>query len=100
MERYPREIVENADAASRKRMIRRITEMAQLKDVCDGVVFMSEDQMDALYDMCSIDEVNRYIRKVADAEISGKHYTTKNHFQAVIEMIEKDRSLNTKRSFQ
>lgn len=90
---YPPETVHEADAVQRKKMFRHIKERMQLKDVCDGVVFMSDNQMDVLYDMCSIDEVNRYIRKVADVELSGKHYKAKNHFQAVLEMIEEDRRI-------
>jgi predicted phage replisome organizer len=93
LEYYPPETVAGADAAKRKQMMRLINERMQLKDVCDGVVFMSDIQMDALYDICSMDEITRYIRIVADAELSGKHYKAKTHFQAVLEMIEEDRKI-------
>ena len=56
-----------------------------------GVVMLSEDQMDDLLDKLSIEEFNKYVGIVAECELSGQRYKKKTHYQAILEMAEKDR---------
>ena len=56
-----------------------------------GVVFLSEEQMHDLLDRLSADEFDRYVGIVRDQEQKGNHYTSKSHYQAILEMAEKDR---------
>ena len=56
-----------------------------------GVVLLSEDQFNDLCERLSWDELNKYIGIVRDAEKNGKHYKRKSHYQAILDMVEKDR---------
>lgn len=56
-----------------------------------GVVMLSEEQMDSLLDELTIDEFNKYVSVVAEAELNGKHYKKKTHYQAILDMVAKDR---------
>ena len=56
-----------------------------------GVVFMSEEQENDLLDKLSIDEFDYYVDVVANCELSGKSFKKKSHYQAILDMVEKDR---------
>lgn len=56
-----------------------------------GVVMLSDEQMESLLDELSLDEFNKYVAVVADMELSGKHYKRKTHYQAILDMVAKDR---------
>ena len=56
-----------------------------------GVVMLSDEQIDDLLDKLSIDEFNKYVAIVADCELNGKPYTKKTHYQAILDMANKDR---------
>ena len=58
-----------------------------------GVVFLSEDQRDDLLDKLSLDEFNKYIGIVADCELKGKKFKKKSHYQAILDMVKKDRAV-------
>ena len=58
-----------------------------------GVVMLSEEQMDDLLEKLSLDEFDKYVSIVADCELSGKRYTTKSHYKAILDMAAKDRKL-------
>ena len=56
-----------------------------------GVVMLSDEQFDDLLDKLSLEEFNKYVSIVADCELSGQHYTKKTHYQAILDMVKKDR---------
>lgn len=56
-----------------------------------GVVMLSEEQMDSLLNELSVEEFDKYVGIVADMELSGKHYKKKTHYQAILDMVAKDR---------
>lgn len=56
-----------------------------------GVVLLSDEQLDDLLDKLSLEEFNKYISIVADNELRGHHYKKKTHYQAILDMVEKDR---------
>lgn len=56
-----------------------------------GVVLLSEEQRNDLLDKLSIDEFNKYVEIVADCELKGKKYKNKSHYQAILDMVAKDR---------
>lgn len=56
-----------------------------------GVVMLSDEQMDDLLEKLSIEEFNKYVGIVADCELKGKPYTKKTHYQAILDMVAKDR---------
>ena len=58
-----------------------------------GVVLLSQEQMDDLLDKLSLEEFDYYVGVVADCILSGKKYTRKTHYQAILEMAEKDRKI-------
>lgn len=58
-----------------------------------GVVLLSDEQIDYLLDVLSIEEFDKYVGIVADCELNGKPYTKKTHFQAILDMAKKDRRL-------
>ena len=56
-----------------------------------GVVMLSDEQMSDLLDKLSIEEFNKYVEAVAECELNGKHYKKKTHYQAILDMANKDR---------
>ena len=58
-----------------------------------GVVMLSDEQIDDLLDKLSIDEFNKYVAIVADCELNGKPYRKKTHYQAILDMVAKDRRI-------
>jgi predicted phage replisome organizer len=56
-----------------------------------GVVMLSDEQMDDLLDKLTIDEFNKYVGIVAECELNGKPYKKKTHYQAILDMVAKDR---------
>lgn len=58
-----------------------------------GVVFLSEEQRDDLLDKLSLDEFNKYVGIVADCELKGKKFKKKSHYQAILDMVKKDRAV-------
>jgi hypothetical protein len=54
---------------------------------------LSDEQFDDLMDKLSWDEINKYIAIVRDAELSGKHYKKKTHYQAILDMALEDRKV-------
>jgi predicted phage replisome organizer len=61
-----------------------------------GVVMLSEEQFNDLLEKLSFDEFNKYVEIVADCEEHGQHYKKKTHYQAILDMVEKDRRVNKK----
>ena len=58
-----------------------------------GVVLLSEEQKDDLLDKLSIDEFNKYVGIVAECELKGKKFKKKSHYQAILDMVNKDRAV-------
>ena len=58
-----------------------------------GVVFLSEEQESRLLDILSFDEFNKYVGIVAECELSGKKFKKKTHYQAILDMVAKDRGV-------
>ena len=56
-----------------------------------GVVLLSQEQMDDLLDILSIEEFDRYVSVVADCELNGKPFKRKTHYQAIKDMAMADR---------
>ncbi len=67
-------------------------------DLGKGVVLLSEDQFADLCDKLSFDELNKYISIIADCELNGKKFKKKSHYQAILDMVKKDRRLKATRS--
>ena len=58
-----------------------------------GKVFMSDEQFNDLLDKLTIDEIDKYFEIVAECEKNGKRYKNKSHYQAILDMCEKDRRI-------
>ena len=56
-----------------------------------NVVFLSDEQMNDLLDKLSWEEFDYYVGVVADNELRGHHYKKKTHYQAILDMANKDR---------
>jgi predicted phage replisome organizer len=56
-----------------------------------GVVFLSDEQMSDLLDKLSVEEFDYYVGVVADNELKGHHYKKKTHYQAILDMANRDR---------
>ena len=59
-----------------------------------GVVFLSEEQESHLLNILSLDEFNKYVGIVAECELNGKKYKKKTHYQAILDMVAKDRGVS------
>lgn len=58
-----------------------------------GVVLLSDEQFDDLCDRLSYEELNKYISIVAECEKSGQCFKKKTHYQAILDMVAKDRKV-------
>ena len=58
-----------------------------------GVVMLSDEQFSDLCEKLSFEELNKYIAIVRDCEKSGQHYKKKTHYQAILDMANKDRRI-------
>lgn len=58
-----------------------------------GVVFLSDEQYDDLFEKLSFEEFQYYIGVVRDQELQGKHYKKKTHYRAILDMAMKDRKI-------
>jgi predicted phage replisome organizer len=58
-----------------------------------GVVLLSDEQFDDLCDRLSYAELNKYIGIVAECEKSGQCFKRKTHYQAILDMVAKDRKV-------
>lgn len=56
-----------------------------------GVVLISSEQFDDLCDKLSFDELTYYFGIIKDCELKGKKFTKKTHYQAILDMVAKDR---------
>ena len=56
-----------------------------------GVVLISDEQFNDLLDKLSLEEFDKYVQIVADNELRGHHYKKKTHYQAILDMANKDR---------
>jgi predicted phage replisome organizer len=59
-----------------------------------GIIFMSDEQFNYLCENYSLDEIDKYFGIIVDCERRGKRYTKKSHFQAVLDMAQRDRKVN------
>jgi hypothetical protein len=59
-----------------------------------GYVLLSDDQIDDLCEKLSAAEFEKYVSIIAETEFKGKHYTKKTHYQAILDMVAKDRRSN------
>ncbi len=55
------------------------------------VILMSGEQFDDLCRRLSLDEIDKYFGIVAECEMNGRRYKRKSHYQAILDMAEKDR---------
>lgn len=58
-----------------------------------GVVLMSPEQFGDLCDRLSWDELQHYFGIIVDCEQKGKRFTKKTHYQAILDMVAKDRKV-------
>lgn len=58
-----------------------------------GIVFMSDEQFSSLCDMLSVDEIDKYFSIIVECEKSGKRFKKKSHYQAILDMVTKDRKV-------
>lgn len=56
-----------------------------------NVVLLSDEQFDDLCQKLSTEEMEKYFGIVADCELSGHRYRNKSHYQAILDMVAKDR---------
>ena len=58
-----------------------------------GVLLLSPAQLDDLVERLSLEELERYAGVVVECEKSGKRFTKRTHYDAILEMAEKDRRI-------
>ena len=58
-----------------------------------NVVFLSDEQMGDLLDKMTIEEFDYYVGVVAECELKGQHFKKKTHYQAILDMVAKDRKV-------
>jgi predicted phage replisome organizer len=61
-----------------------------------GVVLMSDEQFGDLCDKLTYDEINKYMGIIVECEKNGKRFKKKSHYQAILDMVAKDRKLGAK----
>ena len=56
-----------------------------------SAVVMNDEQFDDLCERLSLEEIEKYFEIVGECERTGKRYRKKTHYQAILEMVAKDR---------
>ena len=56
-----------------------------------NILLISDEQFDTLLDILSMDELDKYIGIIVECEKNGKRFKKKSHYQAILDMVEKDR---------
>ena len=56
-----------------------------------NVVLLSDEQFNDLLDKLSLEEFDKYVEIVAENELKGHHYRKRTHYQAILDMVKKDR---------
>ena len=59
----------------------------------EGIVMMSDEQFGDLCEKLSVDELHKYIGIIKECELKGKKYKNKTHYQAILDMVKKDRGV-------
>lgn len=59
----------------------------------DGVVILSEAQINDLLDRLTIEEFDHYVSVIEDCHRKGKPFKKKTHYQAILDMAVKDRKV-------
>ena len=62
------------------------------------VVLLSDEQFEDLCDKLSLDELDKYIGIVRDCELKGKSFKKKSHYQAILDMVAKDRRIANRKT--
>ena len=83
--------VEFATESERAEMLKYAKESQKRRKLGKGVVMLSDDQIASLLEELTSEEFDKYFDIVEDMELSGKHYTKKTHYQAILDMAAKDR---------
>lgn len=65
---------------------------------CEGLnrikgALLSEKQIEALLEVMTLDEFDHYVDVITSCEQRGHKYKTKSHYQAIIDMVKRDRKL-------
>ena len=66
-----------------------------LSGLGEGVVLISEAQLNDLVERLGDQELEYYIQIVAKNEKNGHHYTRRTHYQAILDMARKDHRLQS-----
>ena len=56
-----------------------------------GVVLLSDDELEDLQEKLSQAEFDKYVGIVAEKELKGHHYKKKTHYRAILDMAMMDR---------
>ena len=62
----------------------------------DKLVMLSEEQVGDLLEKMSLEEFDRYFDIVESEERKGHHYKKKTHYEAILDMVAKDRKVGKK----
>lgn len=81
---------EREEEMSRRRRI--------LGSVEKGLVMLSDAQMEDLLDRLTLEEFDKYFDIVAECERKGKSFKKKTHYQAILDMAEKDRAVHRRKN--
>ena len=101
MERYIQKKVEESEleGADAEKYKEEVKEGLKLKymggTLGQNILLISDEQFDDLCDRMSIDELHKYIDIVVECEKSGKRFKKKSHYQAILDMVNKDRKVKT-----
>ena len=57
------------------------------------ILLVSDEQFEDLCERLSYEELNKYIDIVVECEKNGKKFKKKSHYQAILDMVEKDRKI-------
>lgn len=82
---------EEARLEARRGLEAHLREQLKRKYIGKSRVVMSGEQIDSLAELLSLEELEHYLDVIDTCERSGKRYRGKTHYQAILEMAEKDR---------
>lgn len=76
---------------ARRELEAHLREQLKRKYIGKSRVIMSGEQFDSLVELLSLEELDHYLEVIDMCERNGKSYRGKTHYQAILNMAEKDR---------
>lgn len=83
------DVVGNSNDIASNNVENNVEKLDVIGGIGQGVVFLTENQIQSILDLVGIDGFEYYVGKIADCVIN-KHYNVRSHYKTIIKWIQED----------